>query len=51
MKSDIKYCTNINEKAHFVRSSNAKYERQLIVKSSATSTNISKTSSGGIRTS
>ena len=46
-----KYCISINEKAHFARSYNAKYEQQLIVKSSATSKNVSKTSSGGIRTS
>ena len=36
----------INEEAHFARSSKAEYERKLIVKLSATSTNVSKTSSG-----
>ena len=39
----------MDEKAHFARSFNAKYERQLIVKSSATSTTVSQTSSSGIK--
>ena len=46
-----KYFTSVNEKVHFARSFNGKYEQQLIVKSSATSTNVSNTSSSGIRTS
>ena len=49
--NDVKSNISIDEKAHFARSFNAKYERQLIVKASATSINISKASSGGIRTS